>query len=389
VTQFMNQTHRKSINILLAGLAAGSLFSANIWAQMPSVEDPNLAVRTVVSGLTTPATMAFIGRNDMLVLEKNTGKVKRVINGVVQSVVLDLAVNTFSERGLLGIALHPRFPKNPGVYLYWTCRSLTNTPDQTFPAQRRCSDANMLGDDTGDGAAVPLLGNRVDRFVWNGTALKFDKNLIILRAFQHDAGQPLRGNHNAGIILFGPEKQEAEGENERDSGRVAEQANHGREDGRDDENEGQEQKSKLFIVIGDNGRRGQMQNLRNGPFGPGQPDDQFGGPEPDDAHLTGVILRLNDDGTTPSDDPFFRAGPLPIGLFSHANVDRGTKAGSQALIFCGESRTLAAQSRGATGEGGRNENRRNATLAAVCEAAIRRPVLRRLVPRSLVPARRR
>ena len=35
------------------------------------------------------------------------------------------------------------------------------------------------------------------------------------------------------------------------------------------------------------------------------PDDQFGGPTPDNAHLTGVILRLNDDGTTPSDNPFF------------------------------------------------------------------------------------
>src|SRR5688572_9828943 len=38
------------------------------------------------------------------------------------------------------------------------------------------------------------------------------------------------------------------------------------------------------------------------------PDDQFGGPEPDDAHLTGVILRLNPDGTTPEDNPFFEAG---------------------------------------------------------------------------------
>ena len=37
-------------------------------------------------------------------------------------------------------------------------------------------------------------------------------------------------------------------------------------------------------------------------------DDQFGGPEPDDAHLTGVILRLNADGTTPQDNPFFAAG---------------------------------------------------------------------------------
>jgi glucose/arabinose dehydrogenase len=65
---------------------------------------------------------------------------------------------------------------------------------------------------------------------------------------------------------------------------------------------------KLYIFIGDVGRRGWLQNLADGPFGPGQPDDQFGGPAPDDAHLTGAILRLNDDGTTPSDNPFFSTG---------------------------------------------------------------------------------
>src|SRR5262245_50673417 len=47
----------------------------------PSVTDPNLSVRTVVSGLITPVSMAFIGPNDILVLEKNTGAVKRVVNG--------------------------------------------------------------------------------------------------------------------------------------------------------------------------------------------------------------------------------------------------------------------------------------------------------------------
>ena len=56
----------------------------------------------------------------MLVLEKNTGRVQRVVDGAVHSTVLDLAVNNGSERGLLGIALHPDFPANPGVYLYWT-----------------------------------------------------------------------------------------------------------------------------------------------------------------------------------------------------------------------------------------------------------------------------
>lgn len=69
---------------------------------------------------------------------------------------------------------------------------------------------------------------------------------------------------------------------------------------------------KLYIIIGDNGRRGNLQNLPCGPTatcpGPVVPDDQFGGPEPDNAHLTGVILRLNDDGSTPTDNPFFAAG---------------------------------------------------------------------------------
>src|SRR5258708_1220376 len=110
--------------IALAGLVAAMLLSTNSWAQAPAVEDQRLSVRTVVSGLTTPTAMAFIGDNDILVLEKNTGMVKRVQNGVVQSTVLDLAVNNFSERGLLGIALHPKFPKNPRVDLYLSYRTL-------------------------------------------------------------------------------------------------------------------------------------------------------------------------------------------------------------------------------------------------------------------------
>src|SRR5687767_8870273 len=76
----------------------------------PALVDRNLSVRTVASGLETPTTMAFIGANDFFVLEKGTGKVKRVTGGVVAATpVLDLAVNSNSERGLLGITLHPNF----------------------------------------------------------------------------------------------------------------------------------------------------------------------------------------------------------------------------------------------------------------------------------------
>ncbi len=67
---------------------------------------------------------------------------------------------------------------------------------------------------------------------------------------------------------------------------------------------------KLFIMMGDNGRRGFLQNVTSGaPV----PDDQFGGPEPDNAHLTGFILRLNDDGSTPSDNPFFNVSTTLTG----------------------------------------------------------------------------
>src|SRR5688500_15895797 len=130
----------------------------------------------------------------MLVLEKSTGQVKLVVNGVVTSTVLDLAVNFASERGLLSIALHPRFPQRPYVYLYWTCRTAAPPFDPFRPDQETCDEGALLGADTNAILQVPLRGNRVDRFVWNGKTLSFDRNLISLRSFQAEGapGHPTR-----------------------------------------------------------------------------------------------------------------------------------------------------------------------------------------------------
>lgn len=224
-------------------------------AASPVMLDDNLTVTTVITGLDQPTSLAFIGPDDFLVLEKASGKVKRIVNGLLHSTPLDLAVNNASERGLLGIALHPKFSQNGWVYLYWT--------------------ESSTGVDTANIDEIAVLGNRVDRYVWNGSTLTFDRNLIKLRSLQQDAGQPSRGNHNGGVLRFGPD-------------------------------------GKIYIVFGDNGRRGFLQNLASG--GP-SPDDQFGGPAPDDQHLTGVILRLNDDGSTPTDNPFFN---IPSNLSGEA-----------------------------------------------------------------------
>src|SRR5437667_6385076 len=55
----------------------------------PSVLDPNLGVKTAVVGLNQPTSMAFLPTkdtlvNDILVLEKATGKVQRVLNGLIK-----------------------------------------------------------------------------------------------------------------------------------------------------------------------------------------------------------------------------------------------------------------------------------------------------------------
>jgi glucose/arabinose dehydrogenase len=243
---------------LVLAIAAPLVIAGTAAAQAPEVLDPDLEVSTTVSGLVQPTSMAFLGRDDFLVLEKASGQVKRVRDGEVQGAVLDLAVNSNSERGLLGIALHPKFRHNGWVYLFWS--------------------QSKTGADSTGGTDVRLMGNRIDRFEWEDGQLEFDRNIIKFRAFQADptnldanGNVQVRGNHDGGVIRFGPD-------------------------------------GKLYAIVGDTGRRGQMQNLADGPFGPGIPDDPFGGPEPDDLHRTGVIVRLDEDGDAPRDNPFWRVG---------------------------------------------------------------------------------
>ena len=152
----------------------------------PEMLHPRLGVRPVVTGLNLPTTMAFLSPGEILVLEKNTGIVQYVLNGAIDHTVLDLAVNNFSERGLLGVALDPNFASNHFVYLYWSCIA-PPSGDPFMPSQEECADTPDLGPDSDNALAVPLLGNRVDRFIWDGEALTFDLNLIKLRSFQNDA----------------------------------------------------------------------------------------------------------------------------------------------------------------------------------------------------------
>src|SRR5688500_3682854 len=65
--------------------------------------DPNIKAELVVSGLEFPTSIAFLDKNDFLIVEKETGLVKRVTDGKILEPLLQLDVSGSDERGLLGI----------------------------------------------------------------------------------------------------------------------------------------------------------------------------------------------------------------------------------------------------------------------------------------------
>jgi glucose/arabinose dehydrogenase len=200
-------------------LAALLFLASSAGAQVMS--DPNLTVSPVVPAgtLDQPTTMAFLQWNEMLVLEKATGIVRRILNDVLQpTVALDVAVASDGERGLLGIAVDPGSPTR--VFLYYT-------------------------ESTVDGG--PALGNRVYRYDWNpATGTLINPQLLL------DLPSQPAAFHNGGVLVWD------------------DVAGH------------------LYGVIGDQNHSGQLQNIATGPV----PDN------------TGVIFRVNGDGTPAAGNPF-------------------------------------------------------------------------------------
>jgi glucose/arabinose dehydrogenase len=84
----------------------GIFYAGNSNAQEPLVNDPSLDIQVVNSGFGFPTGMAFLGQDDILVLEKDEGTVRRIKNGqLLPEPVLSVNVSNQVERGLLGIAI--------------------------------------------------------------------------------------------------------------------------------------------------------------------------------------------------------------------------------------------------------------------------------------------
>jgi glucose/arabinose dehydrogenase len=142
----------------------------------PSSKDSHLNVSLVFSGLNFPSSMAFLGPNDILVLEKNQGVVKRIVNGkLLPEPLLRVPVANKAERGMLGIATSKYRDGHTYVFIYYTL-----------------SGGGVTGDDWN---AVPPCCNVLYRYDFIDNKLINPKLLLSV---------PAGSLHNGGAIVLGP-----------------------------------------------------------------------------------------------------------------------------------------------------------------------------------------
>lgn len=105
---------------------------------------------TLVAGeLDFPVSFVFTPDGRILFNELRTGQVRVLDAGVLLPEPLArVPVVTGGERGLLGLALHPRFPEEPWVYVYHTTRRgllLINQVTRLRVEGNRATAAEMVG----------------------------------------------------------------------------------------------------------------------------------------------------------------------------------------------------------------------------------------------------
>ena len=154
------------------------------------VFDQHFIVEEFISGLNAPILMEFVG-NDILILEKNSGHVNLIQNGVLQSEpLLDFDVAHTNESGLLGITNNENQvfifvtetdkdgTKTIGnnIYSYtWTGSELTNKKlENSLSSESSWHNGGAMTTNS-DGQVFAVIG---DQFGGNRTGLKNDYRIL-------------------------------------------------------------------------------------------------------------------------------------------------------------------------------------------------------------------
>jgi glucose/arabinose dehydrogenase len=183
---------RLNIRLYLIGILILTIVSigySNYAVAEPLLNDPNLGVQLVFEGLELPTSMAFLGPDDILVLEKDKGTVQRIVNGeMLPEPLLDVNVANKSERGMLGIAVtkNETGPNNSNKYVFLYFTESVQDGNDDCPKDDFCNPGN------------DPLGNRLYRYELVNDKLVNPKLLLDLPATSGPA-------HNGGAITIGPD----------------------------------------------------------------------------------------------------------------------------------------------------------------------------------------
>jgi glucose/arabinose dehydrogenase len=167
------------------------------------ISDPNLKSQVVfeeniefeTTSLSPVGSMAFLSPNEILLLDKSKGLVKKIMNGtLIDKPLIDVAVGNHLERGLVGIATSVDVSGEKGfnnrnitnVYLYFTKSSNSEDGKDNCPRPRPCFPK------------YEPLGNRLYKYQLKDDRLTNPKLLLDLPA---EPGTV----HNGGALLLGPD----------------------------------------------------------------------------------------------------------------------------------------------------------------------------------------
>jgi glucose/arabinose dehydrogenase len=162
------------------------------------IMEPELKVDSIINNGTLgfSTAMAFLGPDDIVVTEKDTGKVKRVLNGnVIEEPLLDVTVSNHYERGLLGLAVLQDINRNKTyVFLYYT----EAEPDEQEDGLDRCTKINKC--ESGNPAGHRLYIYELEVNEKDKTKAKLVNARLLL-----DLPSNSGADHVGGSITIGPD----------------------------------------------------------------------------------------------------------------------------------------------------------------------------------------
>ena len=155
-----------------------------------TLSDKSLKLEIFATGLKEPTNMVFLDSGNALVLEKQNGTVRRIINGdVIPKPVLDVSVANYDTRGMLGIALvRNETVGKQYVFLYYTeAKNGQGDGEDKCTSPSKCISGYLPN------------GNRLYRFELSQDGSK------LINPKQIFSWPPLiRADHNGGELIVGP-----------------------------------------------------------------------------------------------------------------------------------------------------------------------------------------